>query len=97
MVKRKARISLDEWLEQGARLAETPTTKEVEAPVEQPCTLDSAIASADSESQAGQSAAAEPAVGPSPAEGNQSHVTEVESEAHAWFWSILEQAGYERW
>ena len=71
MVKRKVEISLDEWLVQGVILVETPTTKTVEAPVEQPHNSDSVINDADSGIQAEQSAAAELVVGPLPLEGNQ--------------------------
>ena len=35
MVKRKAEVSLDEWLVQGVRLPEPTTPKTSEAPVEQ--------------------------------------------------------------
>ena len=93
MVKHKAGVSLDEWLEQGAILVETSTTKKADVPVEQPGTSNFAITSLDSGSHAEQPAAAELVAGPLLAEGNQSQVTE--SEAHAWFWSLLEQAGYE--
>ena len=70
MVKRKAGVSLDEWLEQGVRLVETPTTEKADAPVEQPNTSESAITSLDSGNHAEQSAAAELLVGPLIVEGD---------------------------
>ena len=97
MVKRKAAIILDEWLGQGARLVGSTTTNTAEAPVEQPRHLDSTIIETNSEAQTEQLDVVELVVEPLPVEGNQLQVTEVESEAHAWLWSILEQAGYERW
>lgn len=97
MVKRKAEVSADEWLGQGVILAGSTTTTTDEAPVEQSRNPYSTLIVTNSEAQPEQSAAAELVVEPILVEGNQSQVTEVESEAHAWLWSILEHAGYERW
>lgn len=97
MVKRKAEISLDEWLVQSVRLGGQTTTKTAETPADQPHTQGPALVETSSESKPEQLAAAELTVGPTTVEGDQPHVTGAEGEAHDWFWRFLEQAGFERW
>ena len=93
MVKRKAEISLDEWLIQGVRSAEIPSKKTGEAQTKQPHDSGPVTNNADSGAPAEQSAAAELVASLSPLEGDRLQVTEAE--AHAWFWALLAQAGYE--
>lgn len=95
MVKWKAEISLDEWLAQGVRSPEIPSTKTGKAPAKQPHSSGSATNDAGSEFQAEQSAAAGLVAGSLPVTEDRLQVTETE--AHAWFWTLLEQAGFERW
>ena len=85
MVKRKATKSLDEWLSEGkfASAAKQPGS---EIAIE-PCTT---FPSPTAEIAQPQVASEPPAVGI--AEGD---ITE--NEAASWFWSLLEQAGYECW
>lgn len=97
MVKRKIEINLDKWLEQGAIVDESKSTKAAEAPVEQPRNQSTNLAEVGTEARAKQSAVAEPVVEPLQLEGDRSKVAEVESEAHEWFWLLLDQSGYERW
>ena len=97
MVKRKAEISLDEWLIQSARLGATTTNKTAETPADQPHNPVPALVEASSESEPHQSAAAELVVSPTTGEGEHAHVTGAEGEAHEWFWRLLEQAGFEHW
>lgn len=95
MVKRKADISLDEWLSQSARPVDSTPTNITEASVDQPRDTNTTIVEPSSASKPRQSA--ELAVGPDLLESDHTQVTGVEGEAHAWFWRLLEQADYERW
>lgn len=97
MVKRKAEISLVEWLVQGVRRPKPTTAKTTKAPVGQPHNQGTSLVETASEARAAQSATAKLAVGPLPVDSDPSRVTGAKGEAHDWFWLLLEQAGYERW
>ena len=97
MVKRKAAISLDEWLIQSARLEATTTTDSAKNPADQSCNPAPALVETSPESEPHPSAAAELVVSPTTGEGEQAQATVAEGEAHEWFWRLLEQAGFERW
>ena len=97
MVKRKAGISLDEWLVQGVRLPEPTTPITTEVSKVQAGNQEASLVYLSIDSMPAQSAAAELAVGPGSVDTNQPRATVTEVEAHEWFWLHLEQAGYERW
>ena len=97
MVKRKAEVSLDEWLVQEVRLPEPTTPKTYEVPVGQARNQGASLVDTASEAKPAQSAAAKMAVGPLPVDINHAQAIGSEVEAHEWFWLLLKQAGYERW
>ena len=97
MVKRKAAISLDEWLIQSARLEATTTPETAKSPSDPSYKPAPVLGETSSESEPQLPAAAEPVVSPPKGEGEQVHVTVTDEEAHEWFWRLLEQACFERW
>lgn len=97
MVKRKAEISLDEWLVQSARLGSPPTKETTEAPTAQSHAQCPTPEKAPSDFETHQPIAAEPRVIPTTEGDEKAQVTRAEGEAHEWFWKLLEQAGFERW
>ena len=85
MVKRKAEISLDEWLEWApvpSEVIDTSTNAAANSEVPKP---NSTTATSLSEVKV------EAAVN-TPAD-----VAPTESDTHEWFWLLLKQSGYERW
>ena len=97
MVKRKANVSIDEWLEGGVSPPGTSPAATVAAE-EGSCTLN--IPTVEEGPVPAHIPAAEVIHGPVPAEPVTTPVVDVaaqeEGEDH-WFWTLLEQAGYERW
>ena len=85
MVKRKADISLDEWLERGT-IAPVTTHEEVAA-----TTIEPARANCPTAEAVPQTVPVEPVT----ATGVDS--TDRGEGAEEWFWALLESAGYERW
>ena len=85
MVKRKANVSIDEWLEGGGSRPETNQAGAAAAE-EKPARineLDAEVVPKPIPAESVATAAADVAV-------------QGEEEAH-WFWDLLEQSGYERW
>ena len=95
MVKRKADVSVDEWLSHSARPVDSTPDSIIETPAYQSRNANPAIVESSPAAQPRPSTVAELTVGPIHLEGNQTRVTK--GEAHVWFWRLLEQAGYERW
>ena len=85
MVKRKAVDSLDEWLKKG-ELASAARRLDTEIVAE----IDNQIPSSTAEGVPPQMTKGIPTVAPAEVEVSS-------DEAANWFWSILEQAGYELW
>lgn len=85
MVKRKAVDSLDEWLKKG-ELASAARRLDAESIAE----TESQIPSSTAEGITPQTAKGIPTVEPAELEVSS-------DEAANWFWSLLEQAGYELW
>ena len=85
MVKRKAEISLEEWLDMAAAPSEAKNTN---------------ITAAKSDEELKPSPTAEqglPEVKDGPVTSIPADVSLAESESSEWFWVLLEQVGYERW
>ncbi len=85
MVKRKADIGLDEWLERGTAIpgaSHTNVAAATESPVKANCPTAEAVP---------QTVPVEPVT----ATGVDS--TDRGEGAEVWFWALLESAGYERW
>lgn len=85
MVKRKAEISLDEWLDRTAAPSEAKSIDIIAAeeneklepsPIDEPSL---------------------PEVKDGLVTGIPAEVVPVEGDGSEWFWTLLEQAGYERW
>ena len=85
MVKRKAANSLDEWLSEGdlASAAKQPNTEITTEPCTTPPPPTAEIV--------------QPQVASEPSLVVTAKVDITEDEAANWFWSLLEQSGYERW
>ena len=94
MVKRKAEVSIDEWLGGGAPIpAENPTAA-VLGEGNPTASIDPTVEAAlpiSAPEVATELAPAKPLTVPT-----SEVVTSVEDEGH-WFWALLEEAGYERW
>ena len=85
MVKRKAEISLDEWLYQTAVPLETKNIDNIAA--EKDKELKPSLTTEQSI----------PEVKEGPATGGSAEGVQAEGESSEWLWVLLEQAGYERW
>ena len=84
MVKRKAAISLDEWLTRGVEIADsTPALEVVNEGVEV------AVAAPTAEVR--------PELKEEPTTEASVDVAVTEQEAADWFWSLLDTLGYELW
>lgn len=97
MVKRKADISLDEWLVQGVRPAEANTSRSIANPEKQTNELTDQIGEVVTGPTAARSAAAELGSEPLQLGGDRLQLAREKGDAHEWFWLLLEQCGYERW
>ena len=94
MVKRKAEVSVDEWLRGGTPIPVDNSTVAVAVEVKPLASIYPTVevASINPATEAATvTAPAEPVIAP---------VTEgavsIEDEAH-WFWALLEASGYEQW
>lgn len=85
MVKRKADSSLDEWLARGHEVSEVNPVATVPVGTELVQVESPAVAVVVDQ------AISEPVPVPT------DNVASDEDEASAWFWALLEVAGYERW
>ena len=85
MVKRKADISLDEWLERGTAIpgaSHTNVAAATESPVKANCPTAEAVPHT---------------VTVEPVTTTCSGSTDQGEGAAEWFWALLELSGYERW
>ena len=85
MVKRKAEVSVDEWLERGAASAEVrrdnaATTEEAESLGLNPIAEEGPT---EGKTELGTNTPAD--------------VAQPRDDNSKWFWALLESAGYERW
>ena len=91
MVKRKANVSIDEWLEGGVSIPGTSPTTTVTAEEEPTPSNIPTLPNTPATEVVTESVPVEPVAIP---------VVNVaipgEEEAN-WFWALLEQSGYERW
>lgn len=83
MVKQKAEINLDEWLEMGVLSAETNRVNVAAATAEKVSTSMPTVVGVPLKEKAN-------LLPNTPADV-------AESESSEWFWVLLEQSGYERW
>ena len=94
MVKRKAEVSIDEWLTGGTPIPVDSSTATVAAEVKLLAPRDPTVEVAST------NPAREAATVPVSAEPVIAPVTKgavsIEDEGH-WFWALLEESGYERW
>ena len=103
MVKRKADISLDEWLAQSVGATGSIPNHTAAAPTEQTVNQVPTVVEISPGAGTTQVAITEPVVEsaqvaePAPVAEDRCDVAGRESEAAEWFWLLLEQAGYERW
>ena len=97
MVKRKADISLDEWLVQGVRSAEATTSQAIATPEEQSSELTKKNGEVVTGPTVARSAAAELVSEPLQLGGDRLQLAQEKGDAHEWLWLLLEQCGYERW
>ena len=85
MVKRKAEISLDEWLERGASAAEVKSGHKAAVTSEAVTNPIPTAKEVPSEGKVEVAASVPTDVAP------------TDSDEHKWFWRLLELSGYERW
>lgn len=109
MTKRKANVSVDEWLSHKVEATESIQNLTTATPVELTVTPESTEVRIDPATGTVQAASTEPVVALNHlaeaahvAEGIQVAEDQVdvalrESDAAEWFWLLLEQAGFERW
>ena len=109
MTKRKANVSVDEWLSHRVEATESIQNLTTATPVELTVTPGSTEARIDPATGTVQTASTKPVVASNHlaeaahvAEGIQVAEDQVdvalrESDAAEWFWLLLEQAGFERW
>ena len=97
MVKRKADISLDEWLVRGVRSDEPTITPAIAASDERPS--DSSIEEAEvvTGPTTAQPATSELVTETLRLRGDRLQAARKEGDVHEWFWLLLEQCGYECW
>ena len=105
MVKIKAELSLEEWLAQGVANTEVNCTKGVVTEVECPSTqrllvpgISTEVAStSDTVGQNPTKVEVKAELDVNPDTPVTAAVVDMEDKAAKWFWSLLEQSGYERW
>ena len=98
MVKRKANVSVDDWL--GERATPSRIIPSTPAAVEEELTPTSLPVPVPTTTPASAPVAANPPTNEVPAEPVATTVGDVavgQGEAAEWFWELLAQAGYERW
>ena len=103
MVKRKANVSIDDWLEEGASLPRTSpatiaTVEERPVPADTPVHVSTPVPvspPATTPTPANEVMAGSVPVEPVAATGDDVDVNH--EEAAEWFWTLLAQSGYERW
>ena len=97
MVKRKADISLDEWLAQSVGATGSIPNHTAAAPTEQTVNQVPTVVEISPGAGTTHVAITEPVVESAPVAEDRCDVAGRESEAAEWFWLLLEQSGYERW
>lgn len=106
MVKRKADISLDEWLAKGVGSSELKPSDGGEPhgePVVEPCPTVTTFPLGGRTEPATRTTVevtetiADVAGTPADMAGTGAHVAKLDEGSAEWFWLILEQSGYERW
>ena len=100
MVKRKANVSIDDWLEEGVSLPRTSpvatiTVEEGPAPAGPP--IHAPIPAPSSPPAAPHTPANEVTAGSVPVATMGDDVAVNQEEVAEWFWNLLAQSGYERW